>query len=184
MDHRIAFAGASGTGKTTLAKRVAAQLDSSSRPPYAFCPVGSRDTAKEMGFDSPYDVDAAGKRAEFQRLLFERKHRWENERFEFVTDRTHSDNAAYSMIHGCWTGAMIESYTRANARYTHIFLCPMTSYWNLGEDPMRVSERAYHERFEERLIESLLRTVFVAPITIVTPSNLDERVDLVLRLLR
>ena len=50
---RIAFCGASGTGKTTLAKWLAEELK------YEMNPVGSRSTARRMGFNNPYDVDKA-----------------------------------------------------------------------------------------------------------------------------
>jgi len=50
---KIAFAGASGTGKTTLAKYLSEKLD------LPFNPVGARSVAKKMGFDNPYDVDRA-----------------------------------------------------------------------------------------------------------------------------
>jgi dCMP deaminase len=48
----IAFTGASGTGKTTC-------IDSPTFAGWDVVKVGSRSTAAEMGFDSPYDVDRA-----------------------------------------------------------------------------------------------------------------------------
>lgn len=50
---RLAFCGASGTGKTTLA-RMWSRLTGDE-----LNPVGSRSVAAEMGFRSPYDVDRA-----------------------------------------------------------------------------------------------------------------------------
>ena len=50
---RLAFCGASGTGKSTLATRLAQELGLDLNP------VGSRSTARAMGFDNPYDVDKA-----------------------------------------------------------------------------------------------------------------------------
>jgi hypothetical protein len=51
---RIAFCGASGTGKTTLAKALGEFFELERNP------VGARSVAREMGFDNPYDVDRAG----------------------------------------------------------------------------------------------------------------------------
>lgn len=60
MTPRIAFAGSSGTGKTTLAKYVAEHLK------IPFNPVGARSVAESLGFideetgePRPYDVDRA-----------------------------------------------------------------------------------------------------------------------------
>ena len=53
---RIAFAGSSGTGKTTLAAWASEKYG------LPMCPVGSRSTAKRLGFDNPYDVDFADRK--------------------------------------------------------------------------------------------------------------------------
>lgn len=50
---RIAFTGSSGTGKSTLSEHIAQVLG------VPINPVGSRSTAKELGFENPYDVDRA-----------------------------------------------------------------------------------------------------------------------------
>src|SRR5271154_4068746 len=62
-------------------------------------PVGSRSVAKAMGFASPYDVDVAGKRGEFQRRLLSEKISWELAHDSFVTDRTVLDNLTYTILH-------------------------------------------------------------------------------------
>ena len=64
---RIAMAGASGTGKTTLMNFLAKEYG------LPVNPVGSRSVSAAMGFASPYDVDKAGKRSEFQRRLVTEK---------------------------------------------------------------------------------------------------------------
>src|SRR5271165_1540913 len=90
---RIGLAGASGTGKSFLANWLS---DTYNLP---FNPVGSRSVALAMGFASPYDVDKAGKRAEFQLRLVTEKLAWEAAHDSFVSDRTTMDNLAYSMLH-------------------------------------------------------------------------------------
>lgn len=151
---RIAFAGASGTGKSTLAKFVAERYGLEQ------CPVGSRSVAVAMGFASPYDVDAAGKRAEFQRRLFVEKRAWEEAHESFVTDRTHLDNLAYATMHGCaesLTKEDLRAYSLAMGRYTNVFLCPVAAFQDLAGDPQRVASEAYH-----RLYDLVLSALFDA----------------------
>lgn len=144
MSIRLAFVGASGTGKTTLSEFVRATFD------VPFNPVGSRSVAHAMGFASPYDVDAAGKRAEFQRRLVTEKRAWENEHENFVTDRTTLDNLVYTMFHDVkaidsWLyGEIVDGLKR----YTHIVYCPVEVFCNPGDDPQRVKDMTYHELYD------------------------------------
>lgn len=125
-DTRIAFMGASGVGKTTLAEWLCAELGIEMNP------VGARSTASIMGFSSPYDVDRAcaetyyddvseqlgiGSKAAvsrsiedwadngtsmreiFQRKLQADKIAWESDKLSFCTDRSTLDDAAYAYIH-------------------------------------------------------------------------------------
>lgn len=142
---RIAFAGASGTGKTTLATWLADKLD------LPICPVGSRSVASAMGFASPYDVDAAGQRAAFQEKLFLDKRAWEREHREtgFVTDRTHFDNLVYTMMHApdAITEQRVLDVVDAGVVYDLVFLCPSDrpdDFVDPGDDPARRTERGYH----------------------------------------
>lgn len=144
MTYRIAFAGASGTGKTTLMNAINETLK------LPVNPVGSRSVAKDMGFSSPYDVDKAGKRAEFQTRLLREKHVWEAQHWKegFITDRTPFDNIAYTALHD------VDSLTlnhllaaRDNlAKYTHVFYLP--AIWSeIGDDPARKEGQMYHHIF-------------------------------------
>ena len=140
---RIAFIGCSGTGKSVLMNHV---HDKFSLP---VCPIGSRETAKSLGFDNPYDVDKAGKRAEFQKKLFVDKLKWETAHESFVTDRTPFDNLAYATMHGVmFEKAQLLEYVEAMRRYTHIFHLPLDVFQNLGNDPHRVTVDGYHIMFE------------------------------------
>ena len=149
---RIGFAGASGCGKSTLASWLAAELELPDNP------VGSRSVAAAMGFASPYDVDAAGKRAEFQRRLLAEKLAWEAEHDAFVTDRTTFDNLAYTILHDA--RAVDEDQLRAAARgvrrLTYVFFCPLDAHQKTGDDPARVHDRAYH-----LVYEAVLRGLFL-----------------------
>lgn len=151
---RIAFAGASGTGKTTRAKAVAEALG------LPICPIGSRSVAEAMGFASPYDVDAAGQRDAFQARLLSEKQQWEQEHAAtgFVTDRTHYDNLAYTAMHcpDVLSAALLDDVIAFSSLYTSIVFCPMKVFWSLGEDSARVPRQGYHQMYEI-LVEGLLR---------------------------
>lgn len=152
MSIRLAFAGASGTGKTTLAQWASETFD------LPFNPVGSRSVAKSMGFDNPYDVDKAGKREEFQRKLVAEKRAWEDAHDSFVVDRTTLDNLVYTMMHDVHAidRSLFESVIEGLGRYTHIVFCPMVIFFDLGGDPNRVADHTYHELYDE-VVRALLR---------------------------
>lgn len=147
---RIAIAGASGTGKTTLARAIAERYN------LPINPVGARSVAKSMGFDNPYDVDAAGRRVEFQRKLFEQKRAWELANDRFVTDRSYLDNLTYCALHMAehLEDNAVKEFTAAMARYDLVLFLPMRVFQNLG-DGIRKTSKAYHEIYETLLEEWL-----------------------------
>jgi AAA domain len=149
---RIAFTGASGTGKTTLSEYLIQTLH------VPFNPVGSRSVAKAMGFESPYDVDKAGKRAEFQRRLVTEKRAWEGNHDEFVTDRTTLDNLAYTVFHDISTidSGLLEEVVGGMQRYTHVIYCPVNVFCNPAGDPSRIADMTYHKLYDT-FIEALIR---------------------------
>lgn len=149
---RIAFCGASGTGKTTLSTYLVEQLK------IPFNPVGSRSVAKAMGFESPYDVDKAGKRAEFQRRLVTEKRLWEDSQLAFVTDRTTLDNLAYTVFHDIGTidAGLLEQIVGGMQRYTHVIYCPVSVFCNPAGDPSRVLDMTYHQLYDT-MIEALVQ---------------------------
>jgi hypothetical protein len=121
-------------------------------------PVGSRSVSQAMGFASPYDVDRAGKRGEFQRRLIAEKILWEKAHESFVTDRTTMDNLAYCALHSVHdVDAELMGAAEVGAdRYTLIVICPMRGFFNPGDDPARMKDRTYHELFEAMVL-GLLR---------------------------
>lgn len=167
---RVAFCGASGTGKSTL-------VNALSDLALPFCPIGSRDVSAAMGFASPYDVDAAGRRDEFQRKLLELKSNWELSRERFITDRTHVDNLCYSILHGMKIDAdFMSAVGAATSRYTHIFFCPISAFFDPADDPQRVHDPVYHRNFEMSLMAYL--PTYVSPtcrVSIVTARDLPSR---------
>ncbi len=180
MATRLAFAGASGTGKTTLAEWVSKTFG------LPINPVGSRSVAQSMGFDNPYDVDKAGRRAEFQRRLVAEKRAWEDAREAFVVDRTTLDNLVYTMMHDVYAidKTLINSVIQGLGRYTHIVFCPVESFCDLDGDGNRVGNMIYHEMYDE-VMRAFLRkyvphTVHVA---ILRKQELADRKEWLERLL-
>jgi len=177
---RLALCGASGTGKSTIAEAIAAQLS------LPICPVGSRSVAASMGFDNPYDVDAAGKRSEFQRALLSQKIAWEREVGAFVTDRTHLDNLAYTLMHAHETAdeGFRTAVRAAMPIYTHIVFCPVDAFHNLAGDPARVNDVLYHSDYQRRLRRLLNEYVDHTPILWLTSKWRDTRIEQVRRFVR
>lgn len=168
---RLALSGASGTGKTTLAEQVAEHYE------LPVCPVGSRSVARSMGYENPYDVDRAGRRAEFQRRLILEKAAWESQHDNFVTDRTVIDNMAYAMLH-CIEAVdeqVLADVRHAVKRYTHVAYCPVDVFCNTAGDPARVSEMAYHYVYDAALFGLLVKTIRGPRLHVLNRADLDWR---------
>jgi hypothetical protein len=171
---RIAFYGASGTGKTTLARYVAERYGLAENP------VGSRSVAKAMGFESPYDVDQAGRRGEFQHRLLLEKKEWEREHETFVTDRTTLDNLVYTMMHDVRAidGNFYESVFSGMRRYTHLIYCPVGVFQSLDADPVRKTDDVYHKLYDAVLQGFRDETVPLWRLDLWTPDIEKRKVDI------
>lgn len=176
---RIAFCGASGTGKTTLAKAIQQKYG------LELNPVGSRSVSKAMGFDSPYDVDKASVflyqgaledghtsdiaaryaveswdpkdeetretcRELFQRKLQLAKITWEDGHEQFVSDRSTIDDFCYTAMHNhkALNREFAMTAEQHMNQYDLVFATPVDSFINLGGDPSRLDNVAYHRAFE------------------------------------
>ncbi len=144
---RIAIAGASGTGKTTLARAL------SERYLLPVNPVGSRSVVAAMGLQSPYEVDRLGRRGEFQGTLFQAKRAWEESHDSFVTDRSTLDNLAYCLLHMSdrVTEGMLEEHAQAMKRYDVVFMLWQSDFIDLN-DPARAKSPVYHWAYERLLL--------------------------------
>lgn len=181
MNVRVAFAGASGTGKSTLAEYLKGELG------LPFNPVGSRSVSKEMGFATPYDVDKAGKRAEFQHRLAQSKCDWEASHEAFVTDRTTLDNLTYTMLHDIYAASddtLIARIERGLQSYTHIIYCPVDVFCSPGDDPDRVKSMSYHMLYDVALRGLLLKFLPWSENHLVNGAYDQERVGPVFGVLR
>src|SRR5262245_53754282 len=125
---RVAFIGASGTGKTSIISLL---------PHVKSLPSRSREVAVLMGFKTPYEVDAAGKRSEFQERLLTDKIFTESVTDEFITDRSVVDVLTYYAIHDPISVRedLIQETKLALRRYTHVFLCPIDVHSAPATDP-------------------------------------------------
>lgn len=183
---KIACAGASGTGKTTLAEWLARETGAPT------CPVGSRSVARDMGLvdergePDPYLVDRERRegegprptRAEFQRRLMASKRAWEDAHPRFVTDRTTLDNISYTILHdvSAATAEQLRSAVEGTRRYDRVLYFPASVYLRVGGDGARVGgkgampeedARAYQDVFDALLFALLLRhrpDVIVVPV--------------------
>lgn len=181
---KIAFAGASGTGKTTLARAVAERFG------YPLNPVGARSVAQSMGLVGadgaglPYLADERGVRPEFQRLLAESKQQWEKNHAVFVTDRTTIDDLVYAEAHCpeivdlAFTGRAVEGALA----YDLLFYCPMDAFYSEEADPARRLDRAYARGYEHRLLQHL--NALGTSLDYVAASDLDDRVRAVVALVK
>lgn len=150
---RIAFAGASGTGKTTLARQVSARLS------LPLNDVGSRSVAVSMGFTNLYDVQDA---------LLDRKIAWEVEHDVFVTDRTVADNLVYLIMHNApsVTESYIQRVEEGMKRYDQVFFTPVREFQDLAGDPNRHENAAYHKIYDwtlRGLLSQLSVPIFDCP---------------------
>jgi hypothetical protein len=151
---RIAFIGASGAGKTYISERLAIALDLPLQPSFA------RRVAREMGFgDNPYDVDVAGQRDAFQLRVLACMIAWQHDqRAGFVADRSVFDVLTYTSLHAS-SRAIQESeesimlaHRQGMLSYDRLYLCPIASFFKLGDDPARVQSLTYHKIYEQLLI--------------------------------
>lgn len=173
---RVAFYGASGTGKTTLAAFVADQFG------LQLNPVGSRSVSEAMGFASPYEVDKAGKRAEFQRRLLFEKREWEDAHDSFVSDRTTADNLIYTMMHdvGACDADTFTGATSGLARYTHLVYHPVGVFCRIDNDVARLADMTYHRMFDAA-VDGVVRhyAPIDTPRSTMFAADIDTRKELV-----
>lgn len=166
---RIAFTGASGTGKTTLARMVSEHYGLPMEQwPVPDSPGEYESTTRHVarmltGDPEPYKVDALGLRGEFQRKLLATKIAWEQDHAEtgFVTDRTHFDNLAYGALHDIDDSATDPEFFRLvrDNMYTYdlIIFCP-TGRVPFELDAVRKNSVVYH-----KLIEAMLHGLYAIP---------------------
>lgn len=144
---RIAFCGASGTGKTLLSDWIEKTYG------LPINPVGARSVVAAMGLSSTYDPEVNGRRTEFQLRLIQEKIAWEAEHDTFVADRTTFDVLVNSMLHDAQqvTAQMFDLACQGMSRYQYVIYCPVAVYINMDGDPARLDDLTYHRLFDATL---------------------------------
>ena len=155
---KIAFSGASGTGKTTLARAVAKKLglpmEEMPTIDGSFVSTSRAVAFMLTGEYVPYKVDdKPGMRPIFQRTVLDFKQEWEQNHFGgFVTDRAHFDNLAYTCMHDANNTGSDRDFLRrivsAQFQYDIVFFCPYDMFCKVGADPARKDSDAYQENFD------------------------------------
>jgi len=178
MSFRIAFAGASGTSKSTLATWLSEAYG------LPLNPIGAMDVANRMGFSSVYDLARAGLRPKFRASLFGLKSAWEEQTESFVTDRTTLDDLTYGLLHDVSDATNPDYFDAAvahMARYDLVIHCPARVFCAPGGDAKRLVEPRYHRAFDI-MLSGLIREAEVelgfSVLELLDP-GLDERKALI-----
>ena len=155
---RIAFTGASGTGKTSVA-RCFVQSDANRSLGYSVVGVDSRLLLSSLGLASVHDMPSSVYRV-FQTMYLSQKLLVEEAAYRYLTERSFADCLAYWRVHCAETAApseneLIESICKANiSRYDMHFFFP-TDTILLVEDGFRNTREEYHREFERVLMDIL-----------------------------
>ncbi len=127
-------------------------LDRSFSP--ELCAEGAMDMWKDGRRDGPTV------RPLFQNSVQLGKIAWEiSHQDGFVTDRTPLDDMVYALLHcpDVVDRAFIERAQKHMMQYDRIFICPVSGFHSLADDPARVQDLEYHHRYEAILLAFLSR---------------------------
>lgn len=155
---KIAFCGASSTGKTTLAKRLMATPEFRALVP-RFLTTNARAMLKERGHQS-MDLMDVNERRSFQAAYLKKKLTSESHVASFLTDRSFVDVAAYSKardspgLPGVELGPTLERCREAVRAYDMHFYFPLDVI-DFESDGYRSEDRGQHRAVAD-CIESLL----------------------------
>lgn len=155
---RIAFTGASSTGKSSVAKSFV-ESDANRSLGYSVIGVNSRSLLSSLGLASVSDMPSSVYRV-FQTMYLSQKLLVEGSADRYLTERSFADCLAYWRVHCSETATpseneLIESICKANtSRYDKHFLFP-TGAISLVDDGFRNTREDYHREFERVLIDIL-----------------------------
>lgn len=174
MAERIAISGSAGTGKSTLARRLAAELG------VPYIGEGMREYLESTGVDL-HTLGWDGVRALVQRLWEERKEAEARCAAGFVADRSSYDFAAFWLYYRFAqpdpeTQILLAEATEAG-RYDAVFVLPWGTI-PLEADGVRSTD-PYVQLHTQMLIEGFVRR-HAARVVDVRAAGLDERVAAVL----
>ncbi|MET9270539.1 ATP-binding protein [Kribbella sp. NPDC003557] len=177
---KIAFTGASSTGKTTAATQLMAMPAFRSHVD-VFHQSGGRELLDGLGFDG-LDAMDSHETAFYELAYFIRKLDREQQSPSFLSDRSYLDVAAFWLERDTIGRSeyvqqlLVEPCRRLTREYDLHFYFP-TGLIPFVEDGRRSSEQRFHQRIDNR-IRSLAEDWRV-PLVTVEDSDLDRRVDFI-----
>ncbi len=179
MAHRIAISGSAGTGKSTLAQRLAAELG------VPYIPEGMREYLARTGA-SLHALGMGGLRDLVLALWEERKNAEARATAGFVADRASHDFAAFWLYYqfameDASTEALL-SEALAPGRYDRIYLLPWGAI-PLVDDGVRTPNR-WAQLHLQLVLEGLLRMHAIPTPRALVALRLDDRIAEVLSDLR
>jgi len=178
MDVRIGIVGCAGTGKSSLARKVAEEL----KAPLLESKRITQDILERDGYDYSSGVQIerflanTGRQNEILRRTMEQE-----QADTFITDRTLVDLAAYVVceMHDSDTKVVSDIFNTCQeraGRYTHLFLCPWRNE-RAGENQKRTLNPWY--QFKIHAMEVGILAQWGYPYVILEPYETEERVRLI-----
>ncbi|WP_437304473.1 ATP/GTP-binding protein [Sorangium sp. So ce388] len=181
---KIAFTGASSTGKTTLVRSIIAKNESQ-RYFSQFLTADARAILDELGFHSMDDMSRSQLRA-FQLSYFYRKQQIEQNQDNFITDRSFVDVAAYWVLRDTFDvpeeqARLVLPCSREASKYDIHFYFPY-GLINFEPDGYRSNDIIFHQRIDSQIL--LLLESWRLPYVRIQTANHEERIKYVLSCLR
>lgn len=179
---KIAFSGASGTGKTSVARKLL-QTPFAGALGLSLVGVDSRALLTTLGLGLANDISSTQYRV-FQTMYISRKLASETIEGSLFTERSFADCLAYWRIHCAQSATGEENAIIEKICLDHIpqydahFLFP-TGYLELEKDGFRHTQIEYHAKFQA-MLERILKDCGVAPFTM-PRASVDERVQFLIR---
>jgi len=163
---RIAFAGAQGTGKTTVAKVLANELGVKLLPPI------SRLLLSEMGCSSISDMRSKNLEPDFQRKIVERRLLTHTSEKNYVADRSIFDAIGYDAAIGLTDINYDRLIRRYRLHYDAVLFLPIE--FPISDDGVRALDLDEQVSVSDEIYASLLSSGI--PHAVITGS-IEERVE-------
>ncbi|MFK7972853.1 MAG: AAA family ATPase [Bacteroidia bacterium] len=156
---KIAFTGASGTGKTSVANKLV-RSEFGVTNGLSIVSVDSRSLLSSLGLGLANNISSSGYRV-FQTMYLSRKVAFEASADNYIVERSYADCLAYWRIHCEETASdeenfIIDQLCKEKIKtYNMHFLFP-TDFLELENDGFRHTNPEYHRNFEDVLKDILM----------------------------
>ncbi len=181
LTYKIAFTGASSTGKTTLAKALMARDEFTGVIPN-YIHINANSLATELNLPT-FNQQSIEQRRYFRHTYFKKKLALENDQASFITDRSFIDIASYwvlsdNLMRPSHWRFLLDPCKNLSNNYDIHFLFPL-GRTPFTLDPKRSPSPLFHLA-SERLIRFYLSQWRIDFIEIVS-DTIDKRVDEILK---